>query len=77
MMAGFLYLYKLTSIESRCLFTSRADLSFWMVRTTLTFLGAEFLICILKLGFDQSTKMVLVNFNARHDQSTKGDWSNE
>jgi hypothetical protein len=70
---GFLYLYKLASIERKCLFTGRVDLSFWVVRTTLIFLGVDFLICILQLGFDQSAKGDLVNYNSRHDQSTKGD----
>jgi hypothetical protein len=43
--------------EQKSLFTGRVDFSF----------------CLLQLGFDQSAKGDLVNYNARHDQSTKGD----
>jgi hypothetical protein len=43
-----------------------------VVKTTLIALGADFSICIIYLGFDQSAKGDLVNYNARHDQSTKG-----
>jgi hypothetical protein len=53
---GFLYFYKLPSIERRCLFTCRADFSFCVVRTTLICLVGDFLICILHLVFDQSAK---------------------
>jgi hypothetical protein len=56
-----------------CLFTGRADVSLWVVKTTLISLGANFLIFILQFGFDQSTKGDLVNYNAQYDQSTKGD----
>jgi len=34
----------------------RADFSFWVVRTILIYLGGDFLICILHLGFDQFMK---------------------
>jgi hypothetical protein len=51
----------------------RADLSSLVVKTALISLGADFSICIIYLGFGQSTKGDLVNYNARHDQSRKGD----
>jgi hypothetical protein len=44
-----------------------------LVKTTLISLRADFSICIIYLGFDQSSKGDLVIYNARHDQSTKGD----
>jgi hypothetical protein len=59
-----------------CLFTGRADFSFWVVITTLIYYGAVFSFSLLQLGFDQSAKGDLVNYNARHDQSTKGDLVN-
>ena len=39
----------------------------------LIYSGAVFSFSLLQLGFDQSEKGDLVNYNARHDQSTKGD----
>jgi hypothetical protein len=56
-----------------CLFTGQGRLVFVVVKTTLISLRDEFSICIIYLGFDQSTKGDLVNYNARRDQSTKGD----
>jgi hypothetical protein len=52
------------------------SLSGWL-EPPLFNLGADFSFCLLQLEFDQSAKGDLVNYNARHDQSTKGDWSNQ
>jgi hypothetical protein len=59
-------------VLERCLFTRQGRLVFLVVKTTLISLGGNFSICIIYLGFDQSTKGDLVNYNAQHDQSTKG-----
>jgi hypothetical protein len=50
------YLYNLAGAELRCLFNGRADFSFSVVITTLTYYGADFSFSLLQLGFDQSAK---------------------
>jgi hypothetical protein len=55
------------------IYSGWADFSFWVVITTLIYYGVVFSFSLLQLGFDQSAKGDLVNYNARHDQSTKGD----
>jgi hypothetical protein len=67
------FIYTNWQVLQRCLFNGQGRLVFLVVKTTLISLGADFSICILYLGFDQSTKGDLVNYNARHDQSTKGN----
>jgi hypothetical protein len=67
------FIYTSWQVLERCLFTGQGRLVFLVVKTTLISLGDDFLICIIQLGFDQSAKGDLVNYNARHDESTKGD----
>ena len=67
-------IYTIWQVLNMCLFTGMADFSFWVVITTLIYFGwVDFTFSLLQLGFDQSAKGDLVNYNARHDQSTKGD----
>jgi hypothetical protein len=56
----------------RCLFTGRADFSFWVVITTFSIFWGRLLFCLLQLYFDQSAKGDLVLYNSRHDQSAMG-----
>jgi hypothetical protein len=67
------FIYTNWQVLKRCLFTGQVRLVFLVVKTTLISLGDDFSICIIYLGFDQSVKGDFVNYNARHDQSTKGD----
>jgi hypothetical protein len=57
-------IYTIWQVLNKCLFTGRADFSFWVVITTLIYSGAVFSFSLLQLGFDQSAKGDLVNYNA-------------
>jgi hypothetical protein len=59
-------------VLERCLFTGQGQLVFLVVKTTLISLGVDFLICTIYLGFDQSTKWDLVNYNADMINPQKG-----
>ena len=67
------FIYTNWQVLERCLFIGQGRLVFLVVKTTLIRLGDDFSIFTIYLGFDQSTKGDLVNYNARHDQFTKGD----
>jgi hypothetical protein len=63
----------------KCLFTSKADFSIWVVITTFNILWGLFnilwgrlLILPITITFYQSAKGDLVLYNSRHDQSTMG-----
>jgi hypothetical protein len=70
-MASFIYTN--WQVLKMCLVIGQGWLVFLVVKTTLISLGDDFSIFIIYLGFDQFAKGDLVNYNDRHDQSTKGD----
>jgi hypothetical protein len=70
-MASFIYTN--WQVLKKCLFVGQGQLVFLVVKTTFNYPATDFSIFIIQLGFDQSAKGDLVNYNARHDQSTKGD----